>query len=616
MIHSLVIAYLILSGVATFLLAVHAWQRREAAGVRPFVGFLVTLAFYLIGYALKLGLPGLEAKLFGMKLEYLGVPLSPVFWFLLCLSFTGYESKHYRWHLAFFIIPVITVFLALTNSWHHLIYVNPHLQQYGPFSSLHFTKGIWYLVQIIYANLLMLAGIILLLLYLRHASSYYRRQALILLSGFIVPWVLLFVYLAGISPYGINIHACAMPFIAAVYAWGLFKRQLFTLAPVARNALVKSMPDAMLAFDQSGRLVDCNDMASRLFNFAPGSAMGMTARELLGEWTELIDALTTTEGQIECCSAPDGTGTWEITITEVTQRWGQGTGRLVVCHDISELKRTSDELRELNRTLELRVEAEIGRRLEQERIMAQQAKLMAMGEMLGAIAHQWRQPLATLGMNVQWFAALRKQRLPLADEWNEFETSSLHQIRHMSDTIDEFRDFYRSDKPRIRFPVTTSIAETVRLVAAQFTSHDIELRVTADNEPLPEVFGITGELTQVLLNLLANARDAIADIRHTNNSSVQGIITLHASGNERSVIVSVTDNGGGVPPEIAERIYEPSFTTRLSTGGSGIGLYLSRMIIRDRFDGILNHRCFSGGTTFVITLPVYRASCDPERSGL
>ncbi len=616
MIHSLVIAYLILSGVGTILLAVHSWQRREAAGVRPFVGFLVTMAFYLIGYALKLGLPGLEEKLFGMRVEYLGVPLSPVFWFLLCLSFTGYEPTHRRRYLTLFIIPVITILLAFTNSWHQLIYVNPHLQQYGPFTSLHFTKGVWYLVQIIYANLLMLSGAVLLLIYLRHAAPFYRRQTLILLFGFILPWVLLFLYLAGITPYGINIHACSMPLIAAVYAWGLFRRQLFTLAPVARNSLVESMSDAMLTFDRSGRLVDCNVTASRLFGFSPDSAMGKTAQELLGGWPELTAALAMTEGVIECCPAPDGAGAWEITITQVTQRWGRDGVRLVVCHDISELKRAGDELRELNRTLELRVESEIGRRLKQERIMAHQAKLMAMGEMLGAIAHQWRQPLATLGMNVQWFAALRKQRAPLPDEWNEFEKSSLHQIRHMSDTIDEFRDFYRNDKPRVRFPVTDSVNEALRLVAAQFASHDIHLRVTADRAPLPEVLGVVGELTQVLLNLLANARDAIAELRRTDGSAVQGLIALHASVAEGSVVVSVTDNGEGVPPEIAEQIYEPSFTTREASGGSGIGLYLSRMIVQDRFDGTLTHRSSPGGTTFIITLPAHGEPDGPKRSGV
>ena len=130
------------------------------------------------------------------------------------------------------------------------------------------------------------------------------------------------------------------------------------------------------------------------------------------------------------------------------------------------------------------------------------------------------------------------------------------------------------------------------------------------------MLGVVGELTQVLLNLLANARDAIAELRRNDGSAVQGLIALHASVAEGSVVVSVTDNGEGVPPEIAEQIYEPSFTTREASGGSGIGLYLSRMIVQDRFDGTLTHRSSPGGTTFIITLPAHGEPDGPKRSGV
>ena len=119
----------------------------------------------------------------------------------------------------------------------------------------------------------------------------------------------------------------------------------------------------------------------------------------------------------------------------------------------------------------------------------------------------------------------------------------------------------------------------------------------------PEVLGIPGELTQVILNLLANALTAIDEYRQTSGTGAPGQVTLGITEGDGAVVITVSNTGVEIPTELAERIYEPNFTTREATGGSGIGLYLSRMIVRDRFNGQLTHKSSPGSTTFTITLP-------------
>ena len=251
-------------------------------------------------------------------------------------------------------------------------------------------------------------------------------------------------------------------------------------------------------------------------------------------------------------------------------------GRLAIFHDISDLKQAEVELRLLNSSLHRRVEEETEKRLAHERFLAQQAKLMAMGEMIGAIAHQWRQPLAILRMNVEWFSALRKVRAPLSAEWEEFDECSYRQIQHMSSTIDEFRDYYRNDKAQVRFSVVDPINEAIRLVAAQFAGQDVTITIESVTEHEPEVVGVPGELTQVILNLLANALAAIEEYRRNSGLGTPGQVTLRIAEVDGAVGIAITD--------------------------TGIGLYLSRMIVRDRFNGCLTHQSRPGSTTFTITL--------------
>lgn len=304
-------------------------------------------------------------------------------------------------------------------------------------------------------------------------------------------------------------------------------------------------------------------------------------------------------------------------------------GRVIlysIVHDITDrlqaekaLREKTEALKDLTQQLEIKVKSEIAARLKNEQILIQQAKLAAMGEMIGAIAHQWRQPLNTLGLCVQNVRdAWRHQDLD--DEYLETTTeSALVQIRHMSRTIDDFRNFFLPDKTKTIFDTMAAAGEVLSLFSAQLRAnnityelycrtHDKWLDTLSDIEPCPEktIAGYRNEFEHVLLNLINNAKDSILAKEKSGRFSQgeSGRIFFEFAKEDQTVTIKVCDNGGGIPPSIIDRIFEPYFTTKTpGQSGTGIGLYMAKTIIEDHMQGRLTAENSTEGAVFTITLP-------------
>lgn len=226
---------------------------------------------------------------------------------------------------------------------------------------------------------------------------------------------------------------------------------------------------------------------------------------------------------------------------------------LAASRDISHRKESERRLRELMAQLEQRVAEGVERAVASERAMIHQSRLAAMGEMIGNIAHQWRQPLNTLGMVM---ANLRD-----AYDDGHLSDAGLHDavdqcgrlIRQMSDTISDFTEFFRPDKEPVTFAVRAQVAEAVDLVAASFRHHGIVVTIEGGEGLLSK--GFPNEYSQVVLNLLSNAREAVA-------GRVPGDrrVAVTISGDEAWCRVTVSDNGGGVTLDPVERVFEPYVT--------------------------------------------------------
>jgi signal transduction histidine kinase len=214
----------------------------------------------------------------------------------------------------------------------------------------------------------------------------------------------------------------------------------------------------------------------------------------------------------------------------------------------------------------------------QQHILSQQSKMAAMGEMLGNIAHQWRQPLSVIttlasGMKLQ------KEFDCLDDEtFNKSIENINNSALYLSDTIEDFRNFFRTDKKEVKFNIKDIFEKVLKLTKAQFKNNNILLIKDIQDY---ELFGYQNEFIQALINILNNAKDAL------ENLDSEKLIFISTYQKENKVFINITDNAGGIDEDIIDKVCEPYFTTKHQSKGTGIGLYMTEEIIVKHMKGNL-----------------------------
>jgi len=262
------------------------------------------------------------------------------------------------------------------------------------------------------------------------------------------------------------------------------------------------------------------------------------------------------------------------------------------------------ELERLNAHLEERVAEEVEKNMEKSRLMAQQSKLAAMGEMIGAIAHQWRQPLNAIGLMIQDVRAAYTYGELDPEYIQSFEDRAMSQVNFMSKTIDDFRMFFKTDREKTVFSAMGAVKAAIELISIQFGANGISIELESNfDDGETNVLGYPNELKQVVLNLLSNSKDAIYDKRKHLGEKFDGFIWVSIS-KEDKLCINVSDNGTGISESVAGRIFEPYFTTKQPGEGTGIGLYMSKMIIKNSFNGDIAFKNSDAGAVFTIFIPI------------
>lgn len=247
------------------------------------------------------------------------------------------------------------------------------------------------------------------------------------------------------------------------------------------------------------------------------------------------------------------------------------------------------------------LEAEIDRQRqeiqEKNAILFHQSRHAAMGEMISMIAHQWRQPLNTLGL-IHQNLYFRNQLGQLDEESFERAHEQFNEhLQYMSKTIDDFRNFYKNDVTKHTEDIEEIIALALRLCDV-FLKY-AKIRTDIEIKTRRKLYVSKNEMVQVLMNLIKNAHDAIVE-----RAVSPGAIMIIADEEASSIRIDVCDNGGGVPDAVAASIFNPYFSTK-SDNGTGLGLYMSKSIIEDHCGGRLAFHNTQKGACFTITLPSY-----------
>ena len=235
------------------------------------------------------------------------------------------------------------------------------------------------------------------------------------------------------------------------------------------------------------------------------------------------------------------------------------------------------ELRQINSDLEIRIKKEVEENLRKDRLLSQQQKMVSMGQMIENIAHQWRQPLSLITTSASGIK-LKKQLNDLDDEFlNKTLDGILNTSKYLSNTIDDFRYFFKPQKEKEDFYLEKCCTKTIELINPNFVSQNIKIIHKIENI---KVTGYETELIQVLINVLNNSKDALLSI---NND--EKLIFIDIFKKDDKAIIEINDNAGGIDEEIVHKVFEPYFTTKHQSQGTGIGLFMCREIINKHMNG-------------------------------
>ncbi len=232
---------------------------------------------------------------------------------------------------------------------------------------------------------------------------------------------------------------------------------------------------------------------------------------------------------------------------------------------------------------------------EKEELLFQKAKMADMGEMLGNIAHQWRQPLAVNNTIISILKEKNEREILESDELSKKLREMENSIQYMSRTIDDFMHFYHPNKEKITFSISKVIEHALEITHPMLTKANIEIRFKSSDGFY--VSGYMNEYMQVLISILTNAKDILAD-REVKDAYIQ----MDLSEADGSIILKISDNAGGIDHETIHRIFDPYFTTKHKSMGTGLGLYISKMIIEKNMNGILSAENSKEGATFSISM--------------
>ena len=328
--------------------------------------------------------------------------------------------------------------------------------------------------------------------------------------------------------------------------------------------LLANAGDYIHILDEKGNLV--------LFSDSFAKSLGYTNKEVkslnVKDWDksyESIDELLTTPKTFESFHKRKDGSLFEVEIRTAGIKLDGKDYLYAASRDITERKRTQEELRKRDVLIE------------------QQARLVSMGEMIGNIAHQWRQPLSTITTLASGLKLKGEYEHIEQEDVSNFADGVIQQANYLSNTIENFRNFIKNEKLEEKISIKESLENTCSLLNASLQNNHINLIFNVLDDC--EIFGNKNELVEAFINLINNSKDVL---KEKVENDIDKIILISSKNLENGeFLLKIQDSGGGIPDNVILRIFEPYFTTKHKSQGTGLGLSMVEKIIRERHKGAI-----------------------------
>jgi PAS domain S-box-containing protein len=402
--------------------------------------------------------------------------------------------------------------------------------------------------------------------------------------------------------------------IASGYRYYLSMRDSAFIKDTFKTIFDKSSDGIVLI--KNNRFLDCNESILKMFGYENKGAFLNTRLANLSSKVQ-ADGRSSSKKMLEMLYKASkeeynnfewihkkrtGEEFWvEIVLTKVSldgEEFIHGVWRDISDRKILEAKQVQSqlEIEELNNSLQDRVQEELHKNRKKDQQLLEQSRLAQMGEMISMIAHQWRQPLAAISSTSS--ALELKAHLGKIDK--EIIIKNTNNIskysQHLSSTIDDFRNFFRPNKELSSVTYTELLESVLSILEVSIANKNISL--VKDLNCSQKFDTHSNEIKQVILNLIKNAEDILVE-----KSITMPYIKLTTYALNNTYVFEVSDNGGGVAEDIKNKIFDPYFSTKLDRNGTGLGLYMSKIIIEEHCGGELNVSNNEDGAIFTIAIP-------------
>ncbi|MEL7434923.1 MAG: histidine kinase N-terminal 7TM domain-containing protein [Chloroflexota bacterium] len=340
------------AGIVSLIIGYLIWQRRPGPGVNAFVGLCIFVAIQAFGSTFELSAATLFLKILAVNIIYIGVVGVAPFWLAFVLGYTNRAHWLTQRNVAFlFIHPILVTFLVWTNQWHGLFWSSRGIDTvYGLVVNV-FTQGSLWWFHTAYAYILLLVSTILLIRALLKSPDLYRGQVSLLLAGALVPTVANMLFISGLNPLPSYVDATPTAFLVSgmLMGWALYRFRLMDIIPVARDAIVDGLADAVIVIDGNNRIVDINPKAIAIFSLQKKSVIGERMRDTFAQHTDVLENFADTdEAEAEITLAPTAQNEeriYTMRISPLRNQRGEITARIINLSDITTLKRINQELK-------------------------------------------------------------------------------------------------------------------------------------------------------------------------------------------------------------------------------------------------------------------------------
>jgi PAS domain S-box-containing protein len=570
---------LLLLSIAALSIAGYAWQRRSMPGALPLSLMGVSLAVWSCGYAMELSSLTLSTALWWVRLEYVGIVSAPVAWLWFTAEYTDslpWLNRRRVWLLG--IVPVLTMVMILTNDVHRLFWQSIILSRNGFLTVFDSTLGLWFWVHTAYSYLCLLAGTFFIIRFIWRTPRRFHRQISALILAVAAPLIGNVIYLSGSSPWGkLDLTPFAFTVSLAMLAWNLFRLRMFEIRPIARDLVLQSMNDGIMAVDENGWVVEVNRAAATLIGLPPTQIVGKRARAALARWPAMVERYREVREAAEEIEVAVGTEhRWfDVRILPIYDARCTYRGRLFVWRDITAERRIKAELQRNNERL-LAVQQELIAARD-----AAEAGNRAKSAFLAHMSHEIRTPLTAIAGYCHLLET-GIERQSLAQTRADLEAIRVA-TGHLLDLANNVLEMAQIESGQttlheVAFDVAEIVHDVTATVRPLLRRNRNRLTIVG-TEAVGVVQGDAAKVRQVLLNLVSNAA------KFTTDGEVEvGVVCEVAEEDRLRLRLWVRDTGKGIAPERMATLFVPFAIAEEDIGreqrGAGLGLAISQHYCR------------------------------------